>query len=78
MKVTRSMFYRYRQEDAIATHARNKKKKVAERNRRDARMKAIVKQDALPYTPEVMSWLSRQLEKPATRITPEDVKRVLA
>ena len=41
-------------------------------------MQAIVKQGALPYTPEVMCWLCRKLDKPATRITPEDVKAVLA
>jgi hypothetical protein len=77
MKVTRSMFYRYRQQDAIATRERNGKKKRAELARRDARMKAILADDSQPYTPEVMSWLSRQLKKPSTKITPEDVKSLI-
>jgi hypothetical protein len=47
--------------------------KVKERNRRDARIKAIVKKGRLPYLPSVMSWLSAKLEKPASRITQAEV-----
>ena len=32
----------------------------------------------LPYTRPVMSWLSVALDKPSTRITQEDVDRLLA
>ncbi|MGD2110680.1 MAG: hypothetical protein PVI86_14980 [Phycisphaerae bacterium] len=27
-----------------------------------------------PYAPDVMSWLSRELGKKASKITPEDIK----
>lgn len=61
-------------DDAIETKAKNVVHKAKERNRRDARMLATIKGAKLPYAPTVMSWLSRKLEKPATRITSEDVK----
>ena len=32
-----------------------------------------IKADSLPYTPEVMSWLSVKLGKKSARITGEDV-----
>lgn len=47
--------------------------KHKERARRDARMMEIIKAGSLPYTPDVMSWLSRKLDKPSSRITPDDV-----
>ncbi|NOX59270.1 MAG: hypothetical protein GXP29_10480 [Planctomycetes bacterium] len=72
-KVTRSMFHRYRQLDAAATKTRNKVVKVKERSRRDVRMLAIVKSGSLPYTPEVMSWVSRKLGKPSTKVSQEDI-----
>lgn len=77
MKVTRSMFQAYRQKDAIETKARNKRKKEPERVRRDARMVTQIKAGSLPYTPDVMSWLSRKLDKPARKITDADVKTLL-
>ena len=49
-------------------------KKIAERTRRDARITAVVKAGSPPYTPDVMSWLSRKLDKPSRKITAEDVK----
>ena len=52
--------------------------KAKERQRRDLRMKEIVKKGQLPFTPPVMSWLSIQLEKPARLITAADLKKVLA
>lgn len=78
MKVTRSMFQAYRQKDAIETKARNAREKGPERVRRKARMLAHVKAGSLPYTPNVMSWLSRELGKPATKITEADVKTLLS
>jgi hypothetical protein len=36
-----------------------------------------IKARSLPYTPAVMSWLSRKLEKPSSRITPQDVQSLL-
>lgn len=77
MKVTRSQFQAYRQKDAIATKAVNSKRKSAERIRRDAKMIARLKEDSLPYTPEVMSWLSRKLDKPSSKITQADIKTLL-
>ena len=53
-------------------------RKVAERERRQARMIGIIKQAKLPYTPVVMSWLSEQLDKPSRLITAADVKKLLA
>jgi hypothetical protein len=53
--------------------------KQKERARRRKRIIEIIKASGqLPYTPVVMSWLSVELDKPATRITPADVEKVLA
>jgi hypothetical protein len=78
MKVTRSMFQAFRQQDAKDTWERNQRRKIPETARRDARMLARIKEDELPYTPDVMSWLSRKLKKPSRKITPDDVKALLA
>jgi len=48
-----------------------------ERARRDARMVVAVRAGKLPYAPTVMSWLSRKLDKPSTKITSADVKTLL-
>ena len=64
--------------DALHTKARNRIFKDRERARRDARMVDAVRAGELPYAPTVMSWLSRKLDKPSTRITPADVKTLLA
>jgi hypothetical protein len=61
-------------QDAIETKAKNVVHKAKERSRRDARMFSTIKSAKLPFAPTVMSWLSRKLDKPAARITPEDVK----
>lgn len=61
-------------DDAIETKAKNVVHKAKERDRRDTRMLATVKKGKLPFAPTVMSWLSRKLEMPATRITSEDLK----
>lgn len=78
MKVTRSMFHAYRQQDAKVTKARNQRRKLPERDRRDARMLARIQAGSLPYTPAVMSWLSQKLDKPARKITEADVKTLRA
>lgn len=78
MKVTRGQFLTYRQQDAIATKAVNVKRKTVERTRRDGRMLARIQSGTLPYTPDVLSWLSRQLDKPATKITEADIKTLTA
>ena len=64
-------------EEAKQTKADNRFFKDKERGRRDARIKATLKSGSLPYHPTVMSWLSRKLDKPSTKITPQDVKSVL-
>ena len=66
------------QMDALQTKARNRIFKDRERDRRDARMVDVVRAGNLPYSPTVMSWLSRKLDKPSTRITFADVKAILA
>jgi len=48
-------------------------RKSKERERRDTRMKEMVKKGKLPYTPPVMSWLSSQLDKPSRLITQTEV-----
>ena len=51
----------------------------AERYARIAdRMVETVRADGPPYSPAVMSWLSRKLDKKAGKITSEDVKILLA
>ncbi len=63
---------------AIKTRRQNSPLKTKERSRRAANMIALIKRSEPPYTPAVMSWLSRQLSKPAKKITPKDIKTLLA
>lgn len=56
---------------AVNAHRKNK-----ERARRRARMLRKIEEGSLPYTPEIMSWLSRELEKPASKITQEDIEKI--
>ena len=77
MGIHRSALARRRRNDAIETRAENRIVKTAERARRDGRMQVKIKAGTLPYAPPVMSWLSRTLDKPASRITAEDVKKLL-
>jgi hypothetical protein len=51
--------------------------KRSERERRDERLKTLVKNGKLPYTPTVMSWLSARLDKPGRLITQADVDKFL-
>ena len=76
--VKRGMRLARRQADALETRARNAKRKDGERSRRDARVLAEISAGSLPYTPDVMSWLSRKLGKPSTKITEADVKTLTA
>lgn len=64
-------------EDAKETKLRNRVFKTKERTRRDARMLATLKAGQGSYAPTVLSWLSRKLDKPATKITPQDVAALL-
>ncbi len=68
---------RMERDDAIETKGTNRVFKDKERKRRNVRMLAVVKKGKLPYAPAIMSWLSRQLEKPSRKITPEDIKSLL-
>lgn len=74
----RSVRRRIDMANANFSKARNRIVKTDERARRDARMVAKLKAGSLPYTPAVMSWLSRQLDKKAARITEADVQAVFA
>jgi hypothetical protein len=66
-----------RQEDMQTSRRKNGVLKKKEQVRRQVRMVGLLKQGNLPYLPSVMSWLSAQLDKPSTRITKEDVDRLL-
>lgn len=65
-------------QEAKDTAARNRTFKDAERARRDARMAAALRASQLPYHPAVMSWLSRKLDIPSSKITPRDVQSLLS
>lgn len=64
--------------NATATRRQNSPIKTKERARREAKMLTLLKKGKLPYTPAVMSWLSRKLDKPAGKITQEEIKALLA
>ena len=66
-----------RQFDMAQSRIKNGAEKKKERVRRQTRMVELLKKGRLPYTPSVMSWVSAQLDKPTTRITQEDVDRLL-
>ena len=66
-----------RQIDMAQSRIRNGTEKKKERVRRETRMVELIKKGRLPYTPSIMSWISAQLDKPTTRITQEDVDRLL-
>ncbi len=77
MKVRHKVRGKFRQIDQKKARERNLPDNVKEVARRDARYLARVRAGSHPYTPAVMSWLSRKLEKPASRITPAEVKSLL-
>jgi len=78
MGIHRSALRRQRRNDAAAQQLVNRARKTKERARRDARMLEKVKSGDPPFNPTVMSWLSRKLDKPSTKISAEDVKRLAA
>lgn len=67
-----------RLERATATRRTNSVQKAAASRRRDTQMLTLLKEGQFPYTPGIMSWLSRHLGKKASRITAADVKPLLA
>jgi hypothetical protein len=66
-----------RQFDMALSRRVNGLKKMAERQRRTARMQEIIRKSKFPYTPAVMSWISAQLDKPSSKIQPADVEGLL-
>jgi len=67
-----------RRTKATATRRQNSPIKTRERARRETKMLAFIKDSKPPYTPTVMSWLSRKLDKPSGKITEKDIKALLA
>lgn len=78
MGIHRSAIRRQRRTDAAETKVENRFVKTKERARRDARMLEKIKGGDLPYTPPVMSWLSREIGKRSTLITTDDIKSLIA
>lgn len=78
MVLKRGMQKRLTQIDALAARAKNRVRKNKERARRDARMMESLSTGSLPYSPAIMSWLSRKLDKRAGKITPDDIKILLS
>lgn len=77
MGIHRSAIRRRDRDDAAATKIVNRDRKDKERIRRRARMIETIKASPMPYPPHVMSWLSREIGKPTTKITPEDVNTAI-
>ena len=77
MKITRKLRRHHRRTDALETRAENHALKTKERARRDARMIERIKGGSLPYSPDVMSWLSRKLQARSSRITQDQIKTLL-
>ena len=74
----RSEGKRQRREDAQGASVRNRVVKAKERARRNTRMMETIRKDDPPYSPTVMSWLSRSLNKKASKITADDVKTLIS
>ena len=55
----------------------NGHKKRKERARKDIRLKELVKNGKLPFTPTILSMLSQKLDKPGLKITQADVDAFL-
>jgi hypothetical protein len=64
--------------DMALSRRTNGMRKDKERARRTVRMTAILGKGKLPYTPAVLSWLSSELNKPASRIVQADIDQLLA
>jgi len=67
-----------RQTTAAETKGSNRLRKDQERRRRKSRMIATLQSGSLPYGPAVMSWLSRELNKPAGCIQKTDIDAILS
>ena len=67
-----------RKAKAIKIRRRNSPIKTRQRQRRETVMLALLKRSQPPYTPAMLSWLSRKLEKPARQITSKNIKALLA
>lgn len=78
MKIRRRQRLDGRAAAARVQRRANAIRKQKERARRDARMMAVVQDGDLPYTPDVMSWLSRRLGKPASTIATGDLTTLVS
>lgn len=67
-----------RQFDMALSRRVNGTRKTRERQRRTQRMTELLKNSKPPYTPSMLSWLSVQLDKPASKIAAADVQQFLA
>jgi hypothetical protein len=76
--VRRSVRYYLRGVDHAKAKRVNGKNKTKECARRDERMVATIKAGSLPYTADVMSWISRQTGIKSSRVTEADLKALVA
>jgi hypothetical protein len=67
-----------RQYDMALSRRVNGMRKTKERARREQRIREILQKGKFPYTPSVMSYLSAKLDKPTSKIVPEDVQKYLS
>jgi hypothetical protein len=67
-----------RRHDMAESRIVNGHQKQKERVRRQVRMVDLIKKGKFPYTPSIMTWISVQLHKPASRITEDEVKKLVA
>jgi hypothetical protein len=65
-------------DDQAVSRTVNGHLKTKERARRHARMIDLLKKGTFPYTSALRSFLSRELDTPASRLTAEDVRKYLA
>jgi hypothetical protein len=67
-----------RQADMAESRILNGERKKLERVRRERLLVELLEKGKPPYTPTIISWLSHKLDKPASRITTDDVAAVIA
>jgi hypothetical protein len=75
MAYPRKLRFELRRERHALTREENKPRKLAERQRRAERMIAAIKAGQ-PYSPDVKSWVSRQLGKSFRTVTADDLARL--
>ncbi|MDA3960471.1 MAG: hypothetical protein PF961_06755 [Planctomycetota bacterium] len=74
MKIRRRVRLDHRLALQKQTRDRNGIRKREERDRRDARIAAVIKANPEgPFTPAVASWIADKLGKPAAKATKEDI-----